>query len=157
MALLLGTEYCKIDNNGRFKFPVALKRQLESEDNRFVVRQSIDTECLELWTYASFQTEVGQLQEKLNPYNIEDRKILRKLTHANIIELDSNDRLLIPMEQKEVLGDVKEIVLQSTGKYIEIWERAAYNKMNNEMSDYAVVVDKRLGEINGIPSTSAAE
>ena len=64
MSLILGKEYCKIDNNGRFKFPIALKRQLpSSEDGRFVIRQSIYAECLELWTYASFQEEVEFLQK----------------------------------------------------------------------------------------------
>ena len=93
MSLILGKEYCKIDNNGRFKFPIALKRQLpSSEDGRFVIRQSIYAECLELWTYASFQEEVEFLQKNLNPYNIEDRKLLRKLTDGNIIEFDTNDR-----------------------------------------------------------------
>lgn len=157
MALLLGIEYCKMDSNGRFKFPVALKRQLETEDNRFVIRRSFDSECLELWTYASFQAEVEQLQEKLNPYNIADRAILRRMTHANEVDMDTNDRLLIPFEQKSVLGDAKEIVLQSTGKYIEIWERGAYDKMDASLSDFATLVDKRLGQLNGISSTGSAE
>ena len=78
MALILGKEYCKVDSNGRFKFPIALKRQLESEDGRFVIRQSIYAECLELWTYASFREEVEKLQERLNPYRREDRELLRK-------------------------------------------------------------------------------
>ena len=30
MSLILGKEYCRIDNNGRFKFPIALKRPLLS-------------------------------------------------------------------------------------------------------------------------------
>ena len=92
MSLILGKEYCRIDNNGRFKFPIALKRQLpSSEDGRFVIRQSIYAECLELWTYASFQEEVEFLQKNLNPYNIEDRKLLRKLTDGNIIELKEDE------------------------------------------------------------------
>lgn len=157
MALLLGIEYCKIDSNGRFKFPVALKRQLETEDNRFVIRRSFDCECLELWTYASFQAEVEQLQEKLNPYNIADRAILRRMTHANQMEMDSNDRLLIPQEQKGVLGDAKEIVLQSTGKYIEIWNRDAYDRMEASVTDFATLVDNRLGQLNGVSSTGSAE
>lgn len=157
MALLLGIEYCKIDSNGRFKFPVALKRQLETEDNRFVIRRSFDCECLELWTYASFQAEVEQLQKKLNPYNIADRAILRRMTHANQMEMDSNDRLLIPQEQKGVLGDAKEIVLQSTGKYIEIWNRDAYDRMEASVTDFATLVDNRLGQLNGVSSTGSAE
>ena len=121
MALILGTEYCKVDSNGRFKFPIALKRQLETEDCRFVIRRGFTSEYLELWT------------------------------------MDSNDRLLIPPEQKSVIGDAKEIVLQSTGKCIEIWERSAYDKMNDSITDFASIVDKRLGELYGLSSAGDAE
>ena len=146
MALILGKEYCKVDTNGRFKFPIALKRQLETEDGRFVIRQSIYAECLELWTYASFREEVEKLQEKLNPYRREDRELLRKLTEGNIIELDSNDRLLVPPEQKSVLAKAKELVLQSTGKFIELWGREAYDRMNQATGDYALRAEALLGQ-----------
>ncbi len=145
MALILGKEYCKVDSNGRFKFPIALKRQLETEDGRFVIRQSVYAECLELWTYASFREEVEKLQMKLNPYRREDRDVLRKLTEGNIIELDSNDRLLIPAEQKATVAKAKEIVLQSTGKFIEIWDREAYEKMNQTGGDFALRAEELLG------------
>lgn len=154
MALIIGTEYCKIDSNGRFKFPIALKRQLETDDNRFVVRQSVNASCLELWPYSSFQAEVEALQKQLNPYSIEDNKIMRRLTRANVVELDNSDRMLVPPERKPVLGDAKEIVLQSTGRCIEIWDRSAYDKVNNEAVDLASIVDKRLG--NGVPSAGDA-
>ena len=145
MALMLGKEYCKIDSNGRFKFPVALKKQLETDDNRFVIRQSIYAKCLELWTYESFSAEVEGLQKMLNPYNKGDREILRNLTDGNIVELDSNDRLLIPTEQKSVLQKSKEIVLQSTGKFIEIWDRDLYQEMNAQTANMSDRVDARLG------------
>lgn len=146
MALILGKEYCKVDSNGRFKFPIALKRQLETEDGRFVIRQSVYAECLELWTYASFREEVEKLQERLNPYRREDRELLRKLTEGNIIELDSNDRLLIPAEQKAVVEGAKEVVLQSTGKFIELWDRKAYDRMNSATSDFALRAEALLGQ-----------
>ena len=100
MALILGKEYCKVDSNGRFKFPIALKRQLETEDNRFVVRQSVNAGCLELWPYTSFVAEVEELQKKLNLYNIEDNNIIRRLTRATVVELDASDRMLVPPERK---------------------------------------------------------
>ena len=69
MSLILGKEYCKIDANGRFKFPVALKRQLQTEDDgRFIIRQSDYFECLELWTYASFYAEIERIKKTLNIY-----------------------------------------------------------------------------------------
>ena len=148
MALILGKEYCKVDSNGRFKFPIALKRQLETEDGRFVIRESVYAECLELWTYASFREEVEKLQGMLNPYRREERDILRKLTEGNVVELDSNDRLLVPAEQKHLIASAKEIVLQSTGKFIELWDRKAYDKMDNEGGDYAQRAEELLGQSN---------
>ena len=73
------------------------------------------------------------------------------------VEMDSTDRLLIPPERKSVIGDAKEIVLQSTGKCIEIWNRQAYDKMNQETADFASIVDKRLGELHGLPSAGDAD
>ena len=147
MALILGKEYCKVDSNGRFKFPIALKRQLETEDGRFVIRESVYAECLELWTYASFRDEVEKLQGLLNPYRREDREVLRKLTEGNVIELDSNDRLLVPAEQKHVIAKAKEIVLQSTGKFIELWGRDSYEKMNQSSRDFAEKAEALLGRV----------
>ncbi len=147
MSLLIGIEYCKLDSNGRFKLPIAIKKQLEGDDCRFVIRPSIYADCLELWTYASFEEELANLQKELNTYSIEDRKLLRKLSAGNIVEIDINDRLVIPSEQRARLGDSKDLVLQSTGKFMEIWSHDAYNRMNDETTDFANIVDKRLGRI----------
>ena len=146
MLLIIGKEYCKIDSNGRFKFPVAFKRQLDTDDGRFVIRQSLHSECLELWTYKSFSAEVERLQKMLNPYNKEDYEILGKMTKCNIVELDSNDRMLIPNEQKHVVAKSKEIVLQSTGQFIEIWDYDLYQEMNEQTADISKRVVARLGQ-----------
>ena len=145
MSLLLGIEYCKLDSNGRFKLPIAIKKQLEGDDCRFVIRPSIYAECLELWPYASFEAEIAQLQKELNPYSIEDRKMLRVLSAGNIVEMDTNDRLLIPGEQRSRIKNAKDLVLLSTGHFMEIWDFDTYSRMNSETSDYAVTVDERLG------------
>lgn len=147
MSLIIGIEYCKLDSNGRFKLPIAIKKQLEGDDCRFVIRPSLYADCLELWTYASFEEEIANLQKELNPYSIEDRKMLRRLSAGSIVEIDTNDRLVIPGEQRERLGDSKDLVLQSTGKFMEIWSHDAYDRMNDETTDFAAIVDKRLGRI----------
>ena len=144
---MLGKEYCKLDPNGRFKLPIALKRQLQSDDTRFVVKPSIYAECLELWTYANFEAEIAKLKSKLNPYSVEDRKLLRKLSEGNIVELDTNDRLVIPAEQKSYLKSGKELVLLSLGDWIEIWDRNTFQStMNEQGTDYAAQANERLGQ-----------
>ena len=157
MALVLGTEYCKLDSNGRFKLPIVFKKQLEDVDLGFSIRAGFTSECLELWTVSSFQVELEGLLKKLNSYNIEDNKILHRMTATSVVYLDNSDRMIIPPERKSVIGDTKEIVLQGTGRYIEIWNRSAYEKMFNEISDFASVVDKRLGRLHELPSAGDAE
>ena len=150
---MLGIEYCKLDSNGRFKFPIALKRQLEGDECRFVIRPSVYAECLELWPYKSFEVEIAHLQKELNPYSIEDRKLLRKMSAGNIVEMDTNDRVLIPAEQRGILKNAKDIVLQSTGNFIELWDHDTYCRMNEEETDLALRIDKRLGQ-HSEPSTA---
>src|SRR5574344_1885053 len=105
MSLVVGVEFCKVDSNGRFKLPVALKKQIVATDDvRFVVRKSIYNSCLELFTYSDFQKEVERLQANLNPYNPDAKRLFRRLTQANIIELDANDRILIPVEQRATVS-----------------------------------------------------
>lgn len=148
MSLIIGKEYCKLDNNGRFKMPIALKRQLESLDNRFIIKSSIFSECLELWTYVSFEKEVERLKNKLNPYSIEDRKLLRKFSEGNIVELDTNDRLIIPPEQKAMLKLGKQLVLQSVGDWLEIWDYDTYQKETSTAeTDFAAQANARLGQM----------
>ena len=70
MSLIVGIEFCKVDSNGRFKLPVALKKQIiTGDDLRFVIRKSIYDSYLELFTYSDFQQEVERLQKNLNPYD----------------------------------------------------------------------------------------
>ena len=85
------------------------------------------------------------LHKNLNPYNIEDRKLLRKLTDGNIVELDTNDRLLIPTEQRSCIKNAKDIVLTATGNFIEIWDYEKYTNMNSDDTDFASLVNDRLG------------
>ena len=149
MSLILGTEYCKLDSNGRFKFPIALKKQMGTDDARFFVRKSDYAECLELWTFDNYSAELRKLQNQLNYYNIDDRDMLRRFSAGNVIELDSSDRLVLPPEQKEHFKNAKDLVLQSLGPFIEVWERSEYQKLNDKPIDSASKANERLGSISG--------
>ena len=134
------------NKKGRLNSQFPQKRQLENEECPFVLPSSLYGECLELWPYDSFEAEIAQLQKELNPYSIEDRKLLRKLSAGNIVEMDTNDRIVIPTVQRGRIKTSKDLVLQSTGKFIEIWDHDTYCRMNEEESDFAERIDQRLGK-----------
>ena len=66
--------------------------------------------------------------------------------------MDSNDRIVIPNEQRDRIKKSKDLVLQSTGKFIEIWDYDTYRRMNEEETDLAARIDKRLGHNNPQPA-----
>ncbi len=146
MSSVIGIEYCKLDSGGRLKLPVALKRQFQlGEDMRFVVRRSIYNQCLEIFTYQDFQKEVENLRSKLNLYKADAKRLFRKLTESNIIELDSNDRFLIPMEQRKSAGLVKDLVMVSAANCIELWDASTYKDIDNDGFDYVKAAEELLG------------
>ncbi len=147
MTTLVGKEYCKVDPNGRFKFPAAIKKMLGAViDDGFVIKESIFDTCLELYPRKRFESELELNSTKLNQYNPMHRKLFRKLAEANPVELDGNDRLLIPADQKKAKHINKDIVLISKGDLIEIWDVDTYNKMDKESFDYAALASELLGQ-----------
>ena len=44
------------------------------------------------------------------------------------------------------MAKAKEVVLQSTGKFIELWDRKTYDKMNASGGDFAQRAEELLGQ-----------
>jgi Uncharacterized protein conserved in bacteria len=145
MSSVIGIEYCKVDLQGRFKLPVGLKKQLAlGDDMRFVLRCSIYNRCLELFTYQSFQEEVARLSEKLNLYDPEGKRLFRRMTQSNLVELDTFDRFLLPKEQRKSVNIDKDIVIVSSATCMEIWDAATYKAIDNDGFDYVAAASKLL-------------
>ncbi len=146
MSMLIGKEYCKVDTNGRFKFPSAHKKLLSAVlEEGFIIRESVFDACLELWPRKEFERETGEIISKLNPYNPQDRLIIRKLSEGNPVDLDANDRLLIPNDQKKAKKIDKDIVLIPKGNLIEIWDVSAYEALSKSTANLAALIAERLG------------
>jgi len=146
--MLIGKEYCKVDANGRFKLPSAHKKLLSAVlDEGFIIRESVFDACLELWPRKEFERETGEIISKLNPYNPQDRLIIRKLSEGNPVELDANDRILIPNDQKKSQKIDKDIVLIPKVNLIEIWNVSAYEAINKSTTDLASLISERLGKV----------
>ncbi|MDR0970920.1 MAG: hypothetical protein LBM25_00870 [Bacteroidales bacterium] len=147
MSLIIGTEHCKVDTTGRFKLPVALKKQLSiADDMRFCIRVSIYNKCLEIFTYESFQSEVANLRSKLNLNDPNAKRLFRKLTESNIVELDTNDRFLIPKEHRTMANIDKDIVLLGQSSSIEIWDKDIYGSIDEDGFDYVKATEEYLGD-----------
>ena len=78
--------------------------------------------------------------------------MLRILSAGNIVEMDTSDRLVIPGEQRQRIKTSKDLVLVSTGRYMEIWDHDTYSRANEATTDYAAKVDERLGRTTSVDS-----
>ncbi|MEE1098180.1 MAG: hypothetical protein U0K83_07615, partial [Bacteroidales bacterium] len=81
------------------------------------------------------------------PYNPNAKRLFRRLTQANIIELDGNDRILIPVEQRTTANIDKDIVVVASGKYMEIWDAKTYNEIDNDDFDYVASAEALLSGV----------
>jgi DNA-binding transcriptional regulator/RsmH inhibitor MraZ len=72
------------------------------------------------------------------------------LTQANIVELDSSDRILIPIEQRTMANIDKDIVLLASGKFIEVWDAHTYNSLNQDDFDYISSAEELLGNLQEV-------
>ena len=149
MLKVIGKDYCTVDSNGRFKFPSSLKKQLISViDSGFVMRESIYGDYLELYPMDVWEDEIEKIRKKLNPYNPKDIILIRKLSEGNKVELDNNDRLLIPGDQKKAKSISKDIILVSRINIFEIWDVEKYKEVNSSTMDYVAYANERIGQFD---------
>lgn len=149
MSLLVGVEYCKTDAQGRFKMPAAIKKQLDiASDNRYFIRKSIYNDCLEMFTYDSFQKEISFLNARLNLYDPDSKKLYRRFIEGNMLEMDSFDRLLIPDVMRNSVHITKDIVIIGSGNFLEIWDSSTYKRVNEENFDYKQIAKNLLSNAN---------
>jgi MraZ protein len=147
MNALFGEEKCKVDGNGRCKFPTSFRKQMaDFVADGFIIKESIHECCLELWPRKAFEQDLLEKTACLNDHNPNDRNIRRKLAEGCQIWLDSSDRFLIPLSQKKY-GNIEETVtLKGAVNRIEIWSDNEKIKAEENIN-WSELIFKRLGDI----------
>ncbi|MGI6320564.1 MAG: division/cell wall cluster transcriptional repressor MraZ [Bacteroidales bacterium] len=149
---LMGEYDCKLDAKGRVMMPSALKKQIPAESqNTFVINRGFE-KCLVIYPKAEWDL-ISQELNKLNLFSKNNRDFFRYFMRgASMLELDANNRFLIPKNLLEYAGATKEIVLFAYSNRIEVWDKSSYeNLLSDEPRDFAslaeeVMVQKANGE-----------
>lgn len=150
MTTFIGDYHCKLDEKGRVLFPSAFKKQMGSSgDDKFVVKKDIFEKCLVLFPMSEWERQNKIIRSKLNPYNKEHNQFLRGFYRGTAeLELDANNRLLLPKRLLEMVDIDKEIAMAGQNGKIEIWAKENYLRMDVKEDDFAQLAEKILG---GIP------
>jgi MraZ protein len=122
----LGTYYISLDEKGRINIPAKFKAVAEQESNSNMVI-CVMNQFLTVFP----QNEWAMNEEKLNnlsAFNLEDRNRLREFySRAAECELKSG-KILIPSNQREIAGLIKDVVLVGMSKTFEIWATDRWEK-----------------------------
>ncbi|MDL2308093.1 division/cell wall cluster transcriptional repressor MraZ [Bacteroidales bacterium OttesenSCG-928-B11] len=116
-----------IEKHGRLKLPSALIKALPEDERKELWITHGFGKHIMLWTASAFDAKMKDL-DKLNPNEIASKKyrnaFLRNLTH---VDIDAQDRFVIPKPLLEAYNVVKDVVLVLAKGQIELWDLAEYN------------------------------
>ena len=148
MTNLIGTYECKVDSKGRIMLASSLKKQLVATiKGGFVLKRSVFQPCLELYPMNEWNLMMEKINQ-LNRFNKKNNDFIRRFTAGvKIVELDGNDRLLIPKDLCVFAGISKDIVLSSAVNIIEIWDKDKYeNAIDDAVIDFADLAEEVMGD-----------
>ncbi|MCH2044673.1 MAG: division/cell wall cluster transcriptional repressor MraZ [Saprospiraceae bacterium] len=146
----LGEYTCKLDNKGRFRIPTPLLKQLhELAKEGFVLNRGFE-QCLVLYPTRTWKGITQEL-EKLNMYVKKNRDFVRYFFRgASQLEVDKQNRLLVPKSLQTYAALKNEIILFSYFNRIEIWSSSKYEELlMNEPSDFGDLAEEVMGNFYG--------
>ncbi|HRH57202.1 MAG TPA: hypothetical protein PLS10_06090 [Chitinophagales bacterium] len=150
MNALTGQYEVKVDGKGRLRLPTDLLRQIPEETNtKYVINKGLDN-CLRLYPIVQWNAITDEMNKKLNWFQSKEREFLRYFYQAATqVDLDSNDRVLIPKRLTDAVGIKDEVVILAFGDVIEIWNSEVYyNTVAKEPENFAQMADEIWSKLN---------
>lgn len=147
MQQFLGEYECRLEPKGRVRLPSLLLRQVGEESKAgFVMNRGFE-KCLVLYPSKVWQNITTELQ-KLNLYVKKERDFVRYFFRgATEIQLDSNDRILIPKILVDYIEADKDLILFAYFDRIEVWAKEVYDQLlENEPTDFAALAEEVMGK-----------
>ncbi len=137
----------KVDAKGRIVLPVSFKKQMKKAGwDKFIARKDFHEKCLIFYPEQEWDKLRRRINENTNPFSKEDRDIKRKI-NKNVFEvlISENGRMLIPKRFLEMANIQKDVIVAGQYEYIEIWNKEAYNNIDDESNEFSENLSKKLG------------
>ncbi len=150
MNYLIGTYECKIDVKGRVLIPSSLKKQMSGVLSKgFVLKRAVFQNCLELYPINEWEELIKRVNS-LNRFKKKNNDFIRRFTAGvKFIEVDNNNRILIPKDLIEFSNIKRDIVFSSSVNIIEIWDKDKYeNAIVDSREDFAKLAEEVMGDDN---------
>ncbi len=156
MTTFIGDYSCKVDPKGRIMLPQAFKKNMpEVARDKFVIKKDIYEKCLVLYPIDEWQRRIQTILDNTNQFNREHRMLIREFSKDTAeVELDSNNRILIPSRLLKMADIDKDVVLAGQLGQIEIWSKELYDQTGIDSEDFGELANKILGGNLNKPSAT---
>lgn len=148
MAKFIGCYKAKLDDKGRLIFPSAFKSVMgEGADLRFVIKKSLFSECLEMYTYQQWEKDSEEVRSRLNLFNKDQARVWREYMRGTaIVEPDGKlGRMLVPRQLLDSAQITREVVFSGSNDFIEIWDKDKYEAGQMSGEDFVALAERILG------------
>jgi MraZ protein len=147
MISFVGDYQGTVDDKGRIVLPSAFKAVMKNVDEKtFVVRKDFHEPCLLLYPESEWNKFLFSIDEASSITNKEDRALKRSLG-KNVSRIgfsEKNGRMLIPKKFLDMVNIKKEVVLLGVTEYIEIWDRVAFENIDDGSEDFSKKLSEKI-------------
>ena len=144
MVTFIGEYGSKIDEKGRMVFPAPLKGVLPpGGDMRFVIKKSLFSPCLDMYSYEEWERQSAEVRGKLNFFNEKDARFWREyMRDRDIVEPDSKlGRISVSRRLLEAIGVTKDVVFSGNDFQIEIWAKDKFEQSRISEEEYIALAE----------------
>lgn len=145
--MLRGNSPAKVDEKGRVKVPAIFLSMLRESGDRFYVT-STNGEYVRVYPMKVWN-EIEEKLAKLSSNNRTKQKFLNRTNYyGQVVELDGQDRLLIPTVLREAAQMKGDVDVLGSLTYLEVWNHARFLEHLN--SDQITKDDEKILDEMGI-------
>ena len=138
MVFFVGEYARQLDERGRFILPAKIREKLSG--TVYITKAPLE-KCLNLYTEEEWESISQKVAALPGSIDTNVSKFTRKFfSKALTCELDKQGRIPLTPTLLEAAGLKKDIVLVGANSKLEIWDAEAWEKMNEEDDDSAIIV-----------------
>ncbi len=139
MNTFIGNIEAKADDKGRIFVPATYRKILnEIGSQRIIMRRDTDNACLIFYPETVWNTKVELLKQALNEWDPEDQMILMQfMAEAEILEMDSQGRILLQRKYLELLGAQQDILFVGMLDRFAMWSPDIFSGKQLSQKDLA--------------------
>lgn len=142
---------CSLDAKSRLMLPTKFRKFMKPEsDNKLVLTRGLD-ECLLMYPLDEWEKVKAGLSS-YNQFNAEQRFFIRQfLSLVNEVELDSQNRILVPPQLMQFAKLKKEVIVLGLLDKMEIWDPEIKQNYDTSMSKSYEEIAEKVSEIINSP------